>query len=350
MPFSPERTKEIQSRIEARLRSGQLNNWENSFLTNMDKLFRQHGPKTRLSDAQYRSLHKVLKLGPEASSPNAGKAESRASRLNPKHPKKSLQSRPRPTSVTGVITAPRRAARRVQRQLLVPLLAVFAVVALLGSLFDPASPPRTYPEASSISHAIVTGSRVNQREGPSTENGVMGVLVEGTRVQVLGGQGQWAQIRSNLGTGWMSSRYLSSERQDTGPARSSDRRLGFGDVQVIDGDTVGIRGLTANVRLVGFDTPETWRPSCTAERQLGERATARLRQMLRDATAIEFERVACSCQPGTEGTDRCNFGRLCGSLHVDGQDVGSILIREGLAARFRCGPTRCPPRPRVWCR
>ena len=35
MPFSPERTKEIQSRIDARLQSGQGNDWEESFLTNM---------------------------------------------------------------------------------------------------------------------------------------------------------------------------------------------------------------------------------------------------------------------------------------------------------------------------
>ena len=75
-----------------------------------------------------------------------------------------------------------------------------------------------------------------------------------------------------------------------------------------------------------------------------------LGQLVRDAASIEFERVACSCQPGTEGTDRCNFGRLCGSLIVDGQDVGSTLIAEGLAVPYRCGRTRCPPRPEPWCR
>jgi endonuclease YncB( thermonuclease family) len=177
----------------------------------------------------------------------------------------------------------------------------------------------------------------------------MGVLVEGTRVQLLRDQGQWAQIRSDLGTGWMSSSFLSPNGPTVAQPTSPDRSLRASDVRIIDGDTINVRGITPNVRLVGFNTPETWRPSCTAERQVGERATARLSQLVRNASSIQFERVACSCRPGTEGTDRCNFGRLCGSLFVDGQDVGRTLIGEGLAVPYRCGRTSCPPRPQAWC-
>ena len=42
------------------------------------------------------------------------------------------------------------------------------------------------------------------------------------------------------------------------------------------------------------------------------------------------------------------YGRLCGTLTVRGQDVGTILIAEGLAERYVCGPTSCPPR-KDWC-
>ena len=63
----------------------------------------------------------------------------------------------------------------------------------------------------------------------------------------------------------------------------------------------------------------------------------------------DFQQVACSCPPGTEGTNACNFGRRCGTLRVNGVDVGATLIGEGLAVRFACGATSCPTLPRPWC-
>ncbi len=357
MPFSPERTKEFQTRINARLQSGQANDCEVSFLTNMAARFQRYGTNTRLSKAQYVSLHKVLKLEREPSSQPKSQANDCAPRPTQKRRPTSYKPRSRPMSFTRAITAPRRAVRRAQRQIMVPLVIAVAFFALIGSLFDTTStrstsysPPVTSaPQTTSGTYVYVTGTRVNQRDGPSTSDRVMGVLVEGTRVQMLRDQGQWAQIRSNLGTGWMSSSFLSRNGPVVAQPTTQNRGLQASDVRIIDGDTVNIRGITPNVRLVGFNAPETWRPSCTAERQVGERATARLSQLVRNAASIEFERVACSCRPGTEGTDRCNFGRLCGSLFVDGQDVGRTLIGEGLAVPYRCGRTSCPPRPQAWC-
>lgn len=358
MPFSPERTKEIQSHIDARLRSGQADDWEVSFLTNMAERFQRHGTKTHLSKAQYASLHKVLKLDREKPVQTRVAADDRPVKPAPNHSFRSVQARPRSNSVIRAINAPRRAVRRAQRQIMVPLVVAVAFLALLGSLFESSTsrPTTNSPSAIPTSRAAntavlyVTGTRVNQRTGPSTSNAVMGVLSKGARVEKLRDDGQWTQIRSNLGTGWMSSGFLSAVAPAAERPDSQKRSLRASDVRIIDGDTVDIRGMTAIIRLVGFNAPETWRPSCTVERQVGERATARLGQLVRGATSIEFERVACSCQPGTEGTDRCNFGRLCGSLIVDGQDVGRILIGEGLAVPYRCGRTSCPPRPQAWCR
>ena len=68
------------------------------------------------------------------------------------------------------------------------------------------------------------------------------------------------------------------------------------------------------------------------------------------ATArLDFTKVACSCEPGTEEQSLCNYGRSCGSLRADGRDVGKILISEGLAVPFICGRTTCPPTPGQWC-
>ncbi|WFT88398.1 thermonuclease family protein [Rhizobium leguminosarum] len=116
-----------------------------------------------------------------------------------------------------------------------------------------------------------------------------------------------------------------------------------------DGDTVHVIGDAAGTRLVGFNTPEKFSPQCEYERQLGERASSRLREMVAHGSA-QLTKVACACAPGTQSTDKCNYGRYCGVLRVDGKDVGRILISEGLAVPFVCGRTSCPPTPRPWCK
>jgi len=116
-------------------------------------------------------------------------------------------------------------------------------------------------------------------------------------------------------------------------------------VEVLDGDTIRIAGET--FRLVGFDAPETYRAQCPSERELGNRATFRLRQLVADG-GLDLQRVPCSCPTGTEGTPHCNYGRSCGVLRARGQDVGTLLIAEGLARLYVCGRTSCPAR-QAWC-
>jgi endonuclease YncB( thermonuclease family) len=119
-------------------------------------------------------------------------------------------------------------------------------------------------------------------------------------------------------------------------------------VQVIDGDTIRINGDKVHVRLVGFNAPETKRAKCEAERALGVLATQRLRDLVRNG-GLDFELIQCSCREGTQGTTACNWGRKCGTLVVEGRDVGEILIRENLAVLFTCGPRSCPKTPIPWC-
>lgn len=121
------------------------------------------------------------------------------------------------------------------------------------------------------------------------------------------------------------------------------------EIFVIDGDTVGLRDGGRDVRLIGLNAPETGiRALCPAEAERGQRATARLRDLIRGGKAT-VELVRCSCPPGTEGTMACNFGRRCGVLRVNGRDVATTLIAEQLAVPFHCGATSCPPVPRPWC-
>lgn len=117
---------------------------------------------------------------------------------------------------------------------------------------------------------------------------------------------------------------------------------------ITDGDTIRLDGSAKGTRLVGFNAPESIEPRCANEADLGRRAKARLTELVA-STKLELKMIPCSCPPGTEGTDRCNYGRTCGSLFADGQDVGDVLISEGLAVPFVCGATSCPPTPRPWC-
>jgi endonuclease YncB( thermonuclease family) len=121
------------------------------------------------------------------------------------------------------------------------------------------------------------------------------------------------------------------------------------DIRVIDGDTIRVFHKRPNVRLVGFNAPETRHAACEAERALGAKATRRLRELVR-SRSLMFRFVRCACRPGTERTRACNYGRRCGILEADGHDVGAILIAERLAVPFICGANSCPQTPRPWCR
>jgi endonuclease YncB( thermonuclease family) len=115
---------------------------------------------------------------------------------------------------------------------------------------------------------------------------------------------------------------------------------------VIDGDTIRIEG--QNFRLVGFDTPEKGlQAKCAAEREKAVKAAARLREIVAAGT-LKFERVACACEGGTEGTLRCNDGRLCAVLSASGREVSDILISEGLARPSVCSRIKCQPK-QSWC-
>lgn len=129
----------------------------------------------------------------------------------------------------------------------------------------------------------------------------------------------------------------------TGPR--SAITISAADLRVIDGDTVAFRDDI--YRLVGFDTPEKTRAKCDSERALGIQASDRLQNLILSGD-LTLEEVRCSCPPGTEGTRFCNYGRKCGTLKRNGENVGDILVREHLAQPFHCGEVKCPKR-KAWC-
>jgi endonuclease YncB( thermonuclease family) len=117
-------------------------------------------------------------------------------------------------------------------------------------------------------------------------------------------------------------------------------------IRVIEGDTIVAGGRT--VRLSGFVTPDPQGTRCAGERELGVKATKRVRQLI-DAGDLDYSPVTCSCPTTILGRLMCRATRSCGVLKSHGRNIGEILIAEGLAAPFVCEDEQCPKAPRPWC-
>lgn len=120
-----------------------------------------------------------------------------------------------------------------------------------------------------------------------------------------------------------------------------------GAIRVIDGDTVAVG--RDHYRLVGFDTPELHGrgDACPEARARAKAAATRLAAIVAGG-GLDLAEVPCACAPRTLGTRLCNYKRRCGVLTARGEDIGRILIAEGLAQPFPYDRRR-PARAPKWC-
>lgn len=88
---------------------------------------------------------------------------------------------------------------------------------------------------------------------------------------------------------------------------------------ITDGDTLRLEGVT--YRLYGVDAPEK-KQVCADGWPAGSLATARLQAL------ISGKRVVC------EKRDQDRYGRTLAVCWANGEDLGAILVREGLAWAF----------------
>ena len=107
--------------------------------------------------------------------------------------------------------------------------------------------------------------------------------------------------------------------------------IGAASIYVIDGDTIDVDG--NRFRLVGLDTPETYRAQCDYELALGRAATARLVELVGSGRHLDL-----AVLPG-----RDKYGRGLARLFVGGRNIAEILTSEGLALAYEGG------RRQSWC-
>lgn len=89
---------------------------------------------------------------------------------------------------------------------------------------------------------------------------------------------------------------------------------------VVDGDTLWIHG--EKVRVADINAPEISTPKCSLELALGNEATRRLIELVNEGP------FHLQAWPGRD-TDR--YGRKLRVLVRDGQSLGDLLAKEGLA-------------------
>jgi micrococcal nuclease len=100
---------------------------------------------------------------------------------------------------------------------------------------------------------------------------------------------------------------------------------------IVDGDTLWLNGV--NLRLRDVDTPEPRTNICGGriETELAQTATSRLQELLNSSI---WDIETFENEPNGE--------RLLATIRINGQDVGDILIAEGLARRW-------PDGDEFWC-
>jgi len=145
-----------------------------------------------------------------------------------------------------------------------------------------------------------------------------------------------ALLGTAYGAGWLNGVGTADQAQavasvGTGEVTSfSFCHVGAGYNCVVDGDTIWLRG--QKIRIADIDAPETHDYRCPSEKELGDRATRRLHDLL-ESGAVTLQNI---------DRDEDDYGRKLRIVLVNGESVGRTLVNEGLARYYGNGR-------RPWC-
>lgn len=104
--------------------------------------------------------------------------------------------------------------------------------------------------------------------------------------------------------------------------------------RIVDGDTVDVDcgGGVDRVRLLGFDTPESFRAQCASEAARAMAAERFLTREIARAQVVDF---------AFQGWDR--FDRRLAVMRLDGRNIADVMVGAGHARRYDGG------RRQRWC-
>ena len=113
--------------------------------------------------------------------------------------------------------------------------------------------------------------------------------------------------------------------------------------RVIDGDSILVSldlgfgiSIKDSVRLLGIDTPES-RTRRKQEKVLGLAAKARIKAIIGEARPIPGKRGKKQIFVSTTKDGKGKFGRILGTLWVNGENVNLQLVDEGHAREYMGG-------------
>ena len=104
-------------------------------------------------------------------------------------------------------------------------------------------------------------------------------------------------------------------------------------MRIYDGDTVAPTVRLTIDAVESFDAPETFRPRCPQQLALGQRATRQLREIIDRAERVVI--IPILDDDGSIAVTRGSRPRLLMRMEADGENVGAMLAREGLAMQYR---------------
>lgn len=185
-----------------------------------------------------------------------------------------------------------------------PGLLLTLLLASCSGAPAPATLPSQAPTSSAISQGrvkFVTAGTLNVRKLPASDGQIVMRLDRGARVEILASSGDWSQVRTSSGTGWVSTRHLADSPAHstarTGKPSSggcqADRSFRFTRPPLLTFSENGAHGLVtveASVSAEGVVTASRVVANTTGSESLGRLAQKEL-------GAARFDPPIRSCRP-----------------------------------------------------